>query len=79
LLNKRVVFKLVCGSGSRRPFSAAGGDDVDEEDQATQPVTDIDELRLSAALRCQPAKGVLVTPAWFTAAVVVDPEAPLTP
>jgi Methyltransferase domain len=74
LLNNRIVFQnRLRVSSYRRLFRAAGLELVDEEDHTPQPVPDIRELRLPAALRSQPAEEVLVTHAWFTAAVGTRP------
>jgi hypothetical protein len=75
LLNNGVMFQnRLRVSGYRRLFSAAGLDLVNEDGYTPQPVADVGELRLSAALRSQPPDEVLVTQAWFTA-VVAHPEA----
>jgi hypothetical protein len=70
LLNNRLVFQnRLRVSGYRGLFSAAGLDLISEDGYTPQPVADIEQLQLPAALRNQPADEVLVTHAWFTAVV----------
>jgi len=76
LLNNRLVFQnRLRVPGYRRLFSAAGLDLVDDGGYTPQPVADIESLRLTAALRDQPAADVLATHAWFTAVVGARPRA----
>jgi len=76
LLNNRLVFQnRLRVPGYRRLFSAAGLDLVDDGGYTPQPVADIESLRLTAALRDQPAADVLATHASFTAVVGARPRA----
>jgi hypothetical protein len=70
LLNNNLVFQnRLRVSGYRGLFNAAGLKLISEDGFTPQPVADIGQLRLPAALRNQPADEVLVTQAWFTAVV----------
>jgi hypothetical protein len=76
LLNNRLVFQnRLRVSDYRRLFSAAGLELLHEDRYTPQPVADIEELQISAALGGQSAEDVLVTHAWFTAAVGARYEA----